>query len=173
MVLALKYHFRLWWNIKKQLKSNFSLTKPNKPATINVNYLPASFTVLGHKLLLLTSAMVCVQFISFLKCERSDGSGSQYYPGAHSDLPLDIYAIAGIYYTRSLQTWGTVQHCWPSNFAPCWRKNLSGFKLKLTSSNIIQHGVQTRPTCCIQQCCTNMLALFKQTEFFSLTLITM
>ncbi len=45
-----------------------------------------------------------------------------------------------------------VQHCWPNNVAQCWTKILSKFKLKPTSSNIIQHCVQTRPTCCTQQC---------------------
>ncbi len=44
-----------------------------------------------------------------------------------------------------------VQHRWANNFAQCWTKILSKFKLKPTSSTF-QHGVQTRPTYCIQQC---------------------
>ena len=45
-----------------------------------------------------------------------------------------------------------MQHCWANNVVHCWMKILSNFKLKPTSSNIIQRSVQTRPTCCIQQC---------------------
>ena len=45
-----------------------------------------------------------------------------------------------------------MQDCWPNNVAWCWMRILSRFKLKPTSSNIIQQGVQTRPTCCIRQC---------------------
>ena len=42
---------------------------------------------------------------------------------------------------------------WANSVARCWTKNLNRFKLKPTSSSIIQPSVQTRPTCCIQQCC--------------------
>ena len=41
---------------------------------------------------------------------------------------------------------------WANNVTQCWTKILSKFKLKPTSSNIIQHSVHARPTCCIQQC---------------------
>ena len=40
-----------------------------------------------------------------------------------------------------------MQHCWPNNDARCWTKILSRLNLKPTSFNIIQHVVQTRPTC--------------------------
>ena len=34
----------------------------------------------------------------------------------------------------------------------CWFKSLTGFKLNATTPNNMQHGVQTDPTCNIQQC---------------------
>ncbi len=47
-----------------------------------------------------------------------------------------------------------VKHCWANNAERCWTKIFSKFKLKPTSSNIIQSSVQKKPTCCIQQCWT-------------------
>ena len=41
-----------------------------------------------------------------------------------------------------------MQRCWPNNVARCWMKILSRLKLNQDP----QHGVQTRPTCCIQKC---------------------
>ena len=46
----------------------------------------------------------------------------------------------------------------PSNIHECWKmKNLTIFKFETTTPNMSQHGGQTHPTCCTQQCCIEML----------------
>ena len=60
-------------------------------------------------------------------------------------------------------TWwpsGPIQHESKENVGQCWTECLTGFKHHPTSP--IQHGGQTSPTCCAEQCWMAMLGSFGQ-----------
>ena len=65
---------------------------------------------------------------------------------------VELWLFSGMYIETLLKACSNkaniVQLHVANNVAQCWTKILSTFKLKPTSSNIIHHSVQMRPTCC-------------------------
>ena len=79
----------------------------------------------------------------------------------YRNLPKSLSCARAL--AQQCWTWwpsGPIQHESKENVGQCWTECLTGFKHHPTSP--IQHGGQTSPTCCAEQCWMAMLGSFGQ-----------